>query len=124
MISLLDLDLHDAQILEIYFQSKVDFNDCIKIVLESENFKKVFNTRKIELQIEECYKAKINVNMWISGKDTVRDFEIYDSSDWIKEEREKNNTIPKNIKHFVLELNTSGSVLDFLITKEINIIKK
>jgi len=121
MNSIDNLNLHDSTILEICFQSKNDFNDYIKIIIESNNFIEEFKTKQIELIIDNCFKVKANMNMWITGKDTIRSFEIHKNSDWIIEEKEKNKLTPKHIKHAVLELNTSGSLLNFLITKDIEI---
>jgi hypothetical protein len=116
-----DLNLHDAIILELSFQSNNDYNDCIKIFIKSINFIKVYKTEYIELTIEECFKVKANMNMWITGQDSIREFQVYKKSNWIDEELKTNKLTPKCLNHAILELNTSASKFEFLITKDIRV---
>jgi len=119
MESLLEIDLHDAKIIEFVFKSISDFNDLITIDLKSDSFESTFNTDKIQLQIRECYKARIEFNMWIAGSDTIRRVEILRHSEWIETERRKDDFGPKDIKHLIVELNTSASMLQFLLSQDV-----
>lgn len=117
-----NLELHDSYFIEMKFESIKDFNDRISIILESDNFMNTYETRRIMLVLEDCFKIVLNLNMWVSGKDTVKDYNISNSSDWLNTELENCKIKPKETQHFKLELNTSGSIFNFLISKEITIL--
>ena len=105
----------------ITYNSIKDFNDKIEIQLISEDYVKEYNSNSIVLIIEECFMSKLNINMWISGQDSIKDYILLENSKWINSAKKviKNGFGPNKLAHLIINLNTSGSILEFLITKEI-----
>ena len=118
MIDLGNISLHDVTVTGIEVRSTNDHFDYVSLSLEASEFKKEFGTNTVRLIFEDCYKAEFRLQMWISGKDSIRSHSIKDDSPWIKELQEledKGVSLPKgSFKHFVLELNSSGSTIEVL----------
>ena len=120
-IDLLSVQLHDADIIEINLKSNIDSLDIVEIILESDIFEEEFNSKRIKLTINQCIKIKLNMNAWIKGRDTVKDFFITDKSDWINSLEEfKATFIPrqKQIMHFCIISNTLSKI-ELLLTEDI-----
>lgn len=117
-MNLYDISLHDAYIVGLEVKTLRDHFECIILSVESEEFKKEFGKENIKIIFEDCYKANFALQMWISGKDTIKDYRYNSNSEWIRnvELLHDNGTIPSNIRfnHFSFELNTSGGTIDIL----------
>jgi len=121
VIDLSSIELHDADIVGINLKSNCDSLDRIEIILESIYFVDDFKTNKIMLIIDKCYKAKLNMNSWISGRDVIINFFITEKSDWLESLIEINSSFgPKNkkLKHLCLNTNTSSKI-EFILTEDI-----
>lgn len=121
VVDLSSIELHDADIVEINLKSECDSLDRIEIILESISFEDNFKADKIMLIINKCYKAKLNINSWISGRDVIVDFFITEKSDWLDSLIEINSSFgPKNkkLKHLCLNTNTSSKI-EFILTEDI-----
>ena len=118
MINLKDVYLHDAYISGLEIKTVNDHFDYIAINLESSEFKDEYGTDKIKVVFEGCYKAKLNLQMWISGTDSIRNCYYKEESDWLKDVQTLHyrGLLPKSkeFKHIIFELNTSGSVIEIL----------
>lgn len=105
------IDLHDEKLISINMVSKDDFFD--EIIIKTE-----YQDNTLIIQCKNCYSAKLDCNLFISGCDTIRSFYM---EDIIKEKNisnypEKNMFIP--LKKIYINLNTSNSVIEVL-AKEI-----
>ncbi len=105
------INLHDEKLISINMISKADFFD--EIIIKSE-----YQDNTLIIQCKNCYSAKLDCNLFISGCDTIRSFYM---EDIIKEKNisnypEKKISIP--LKKIYINLNTSNSVIEVL-AKEI-----
>jgi hypothetical protein len=119
-IKINEIEWHDAIINEIKIESQNDAYDSIKLFISSKAFLKEYNKESISIILEEVFKAKLEFNMWMSGKDVINMVSITEESEWISQVKEKlnNNFGPVNMKHFTINTNTN-SRLEFLITKDL-----
>ena len=105
------IDLHDEKLLSINMVSKAVFFD--EIIIKTE-----YQDNTLIIQCKNCYSAKLDCNLFISGCDTIRSF--YMDNITIKKNiskyPEKNMSIP--LKKIYINLNTSNSVIEVL-AKEI-----
>ena len=118
MIDITDVSLHDAYITGVDVRTLDDHFDYIAMYIETTELVDDFDTNKIKIVFEGCYKAQFGLQMWIKGKDTIRSHCYYNDSEWIKEIQTLHDkgVLPKNykFKHFSLELNTSASTIEIL----------
>jgi|GEM_PF-2619799 len=111
---------HDAYINGINIITIKDHFEKVNIFLESNEFMNCFGTSKVSLVFEDCYKADLQLQMWISGKDTIRELRLVDdsSSQEIKKiiELKEKGFIKKDdiFIHCEIILNTSGSKIVIL----------
>jgi hypothetical protein len=120
------INFHDAYILELQVCTITDHFEVIKILLESKEFIKDYGTNKISLVFRECFKAELKLQMWIKGKDSIRELRIIDE----KESNDLNNIAEMKRKGFVkdsdnfkyceITLNTSDGKIH-IIAKEVSI---
>jgi hypothetical protein len=126
MLNIQELSFHDVYILNINLNTKKDFFDQIKIFLKSADFIPHLGTDKVILEFSECYKANLQLQMWIGGKDTIRELRFMDSSDELSKinEMKEKGLIRKedSFKHCEIILNTSSSKIDIL-AKEVKLEK-
>jgi hypothetical protein len=127
MINLAEICFHDAYIYGISVVTGKDHFDKISISLDSNTFISDFGTSKVSLQFTECFRAELQLQMWISGKDSIRELDIIDS-DSSAEIRKINDLKEKGyikkddvFEHCEITLNTSGSKIT-IISKDINVI--
>jgi len=119
-ITIKEIEWHDAQINDIRIESNKDAYDSIRITISSENFVDEYNTNTLIIILQEVFKAKFKMNMWITGNDVINTVSVKNDSEWIRQIRKgkKENFGPKNITHFSIKTNTN-SCLEFLITKDL-----
>ena len=105
------IDLHDEKLLSINMVSKAGFFD--EIIIKTE-----YQDNTLIIQCKNCYSAKLDCNLFISGCDTIRNFymENITMKKNISKYPEKNMFIP--LKKIYINLNTSNSVIEVL-AKEI-----
>lgn len=101
------IDLHDEKLLSINMVSKAGFFD--EIIIKTE-----YQDNTLIIQCKNCYSAKLDCNLFISGCDTIRSFYM---EDIIKEKNisnypEKKISIP--LKRIYINLNTSNSDIEIL----------
>ncbi len=118
MLDINQIDFHDTFINGIEISTIQDHFDHIVIQLESTRFMSDFGTPTIGIIFEECFMADLKLQMWITGKDTVRHHTVFEDSPLLQQVEALNSRGmgPKagELIHFQMELNTSGSVLDIL----------
>jgi len=119
-ISVEEIEWHDAELNEIKIESLKDAYDSIKIILSSNNFIEGYNSKKITIILQEVFKAKFEVNMWITGNDVISNVSVKNDSEWLRQvsENKKGNFGPKTMKHLIIRTNTD-SCFEFLITKDL-----
>ncbi|MHB8125650.1 MAG: hypothetical protein ACYDEJ_08440 [Desulfitobacteriaceae bacterium] len=127
MLNVEELSFHDVYIIGINFSTKKDHFEQISIFLESEDFVSDFGTDKVILEFSDCYRANLQLQMWISGKDSIREFRFLDSSSAelkkINEMKEKGLIKKDDIfKHCEIILNTSFGKIEIL-AKEVSLVK-
>ena len=88
------INLHDEKLISINMISKADFFD--EIIIKTE-----YQDNTLIIQCKNCYSAKLDCDLFISGCDTIRSFYM---------------DIP--LKKIYINLNTSNSVIEVL-AKEI-----
>lgn len=105
------IDLHDEKLLSINMVSKAGFFD--EIIIKTE-----YQDNTLIIQCKNCYSAKLDCNLFISGCDTIRSFYMDNITmkKNISKYPEKNMSIP--LKKIYINLNTSNSVIEVL-AKEI-----
>ncbi|SEP92450.1 hypothetical protein SAMN02910289_00915 [Lachnospiraceae bacterium RM5] len=105
------LVLHDEKLISINMISKADFFD--EIIIKTE-----YQDNTLIIQCKNCYSAKLDCNLFISGCDTIRSFYVENiiMEKNISKYPEKNISIP--LKKIYINLNTSNSVIEVL-AKEI-----
>ena len=118
MLNLEKMSFHDVYILGININTKKDHFDQITLFLESSEFVSDFATDKVILKFRECYKANLQLQMWIEGKDSIRSFEVLEQSNLLLEAgkilKASGSQLVTKLKHFQLNLNTSNSTIDIL----------
>ena len=101
------IDLYDKKIISINIVSYKDFFNIINIKVE-------YQDDILIIQCKDCYSAKIDSNMYISGYDSIRFFSA--ENILIKQEiskyPQKNISIP--LKKVYFNLNTSNSNIEIL----------
>lgn len=70
------ISFHDVYILGISIYTEKDHFDNINLFLESDNFIDKYETDKVTIEFKECFKAKLLLQMWICGKDSINKMEI------------------------------------------------
>ena len=105
------IDLHDEKLLSINMVSKAGFFD--EIIIKTE-----YQDNTLIIQCKNCYSAKLDCDLFISGCDTIRSFYMDNITmkKNISKYPEKNMSIP--LKKIYINLNTSNSVIEVL-AKEI-----
>lgn len=105
------LVLHDEKLISINMISKADFFD--EIIIKTE-----YQDNTLIIQCKNCYSAKLDCNLFISGCDTIRSFYMENviMEKNISKYSEKKISIP--LKKIYMNLNTSNSVIEVL-AKEI-----
>lgn len=120
-----EVQFHDAYIVGFEANTVNDHFDVIRVYLESDNFVSYYGKMKIKIIFKECYQAIINMKMWITGKDTIREISIKNNSELLdKLISSQNKGLMVNVhefKHFHIELNTSASIFE-IISKGYDII--
>lgn len=101
------IDLHDEKLISINMGSKSDFFDEIIIKVEHQN-------NVLIIQCTNCYSAKLDCNLFISGCDTIRSFYMENiiMEKNISKYPEKKISIP--LKRIYINLNTSNSDIEIL----------
>lgn len=101
------IDLHDEKLISINMFTKADFFD--EIIIKTE-----YHNNTLIIQCKNCYSAKLDFNLFISGCDTIR--ELYMENVTIEQNiskyPEKRISIP--LKKIHLNLNTSNSDIEIL----------
>jgi hypothetical protein len=116
--SLTDLNLHDSDLLEIVVDRANRAADQITLRLDYiEDYESMRTTEK-RLVFSDCVKAIFNMNFKVSTPDSVdRGFEVVPSA-LLEATRENLGKIglvlDGAVKHFRIEMNTTGSHLDIL----------
>ena len=123
--SLTDLNLHDSELLEITID-RVD-RDADRITLRI-NYIEDYDSMRItekRLIFSRCVKAIFDINFKVATPDSVnKGCEIAPSAlleSTLGRLRKVGLTIDKVVKHFRIETNTTGSVLDIL-AEEVEIV--
>jgi hypothetical protein len=119
-----EVQFHDAYIISFEVNTKTDHFDEVVFHLESENFINHFGTSNINLIFNDCYRIVANMQMWISGKDTIREIGILNSSELLNDintlHKEYSNNV-NEFKHVRIELNSSARTFD-IVSKDYYII--
>ena len=126
-MNLEELNFHDVYIIGINISTKKDHFEQLSIFLESEDFVADFGTDKLILEFSDCYKANLQLQMWISGKDSIRELKFVDSSsDELKKinQMKEKGLIKKDdiFKHCEIILNTSSGRIEIL-AKDVRLVK-
>ena len=106
------IELHDEKLISIIMSSNTGFFDMIKILVE-------YQRRTLEIQCNDCYSAKLDCNLFISGCDTIRNFSLekINVEQFISKYPERKISIPL----YKISLNTNISNSDIeIIAKDIN----
>lgn len=113
------LQWHDAKIIGLSMESKKDSFDLITLNLQSLAFKEDFNRKEIAVQIRDCYKIKLNFNLWVIDSDTIVDAILEKENPWIFEEKAnfRNNFGPRELFYFQL-CTVTDSKIEMLLTSE------
>ncbi|TGL54614.1 hypothetical protein EHQ61_01120 [Leptospira wolffii] len=113
------LQWHDAKIIGLSMESKKDSFDLITLNLQSFAFKEDFNRNEIAVQIRDCYKVKLNFNLWVVDRDTIVDTVLEKENPWIAEEKAnfRNNFGPRELFYFQL-WTVTDSKIEMLLTSE------
>ncbi len=128
MINISNITFHDAFITEVQIMTLDNHFDYVSLTLEALEFRERYNADKIKLIFDGCYKARLDLQMWILGKDTIRNCYCKKESDLLNQVDVliSKGLLPNNskFKHFSIELNTSGSTIDILAkSAKINLVK-
>lgn len=120
-----EVQFHDAYITGFEANTVNDHFDVITVYLESDNFVSYYGKDKIKIVFKDCYQAIINIQMWITGKDTIREIRIENTSELLNRliSRQNKGLLVKahEFKHFHIELNSSASIFE-IISKGYDII--
>jgi histone deacetylase complex regulatory component SIN3 len=112
------INFHDSFITGLELKTLNDHFDYFIINLESDDFIETFESNKIKINFKDCFQVKINAQMWITGRDSVRKIERQNNSQWINEVEALNakgfGPTASELSHFHIELNISGSVIEVL----------
>lgn len=102
-----EIDLHDEKMLNISIVSDKDFFNIINIKIE-------YQDNVLIIQCKDCYSAKLDFHMYISGFDTIRSFDVENIiiEQVISQYPEKKILIP--LKKICFNLNTSNSSIEIL----------
>lgn len=108
------ITLHDAVILGLSVSTNEDHFDKLSIMLESNDFTRLFGSSKIQINFLDCFRVKLNLQMWIVGKDSIRDFEVMLESNLLAEIQNFDKLKIPELKHYHFNLNVSNSNIDIL----------
>ena len=104
-----NIELHDAYFTDIEFHTKADYFDEIVFVFK-------IKKKPLKFVFKNCFCANINLNMWISGKESIRDCCHTISADYNNKitDLKKRGYLPKEIefKYFKITTNTSNSIVE------------
>lgn len=103
---------HDAKVLGFEVATCQDHFDTIIVTIESTEFLKVYESEKVKVIFKDCYKAQMDLQMWIVGIDTLRSFEIVKDSSLLPDESTCIGA--SQFKHYRLNLNTSNSTIEIV----------
>jgi hypothetical protein len=115
MISIDKLPLHDSYILGIDIKTNTDHFDTITITLESSAYIDLYQTKTIKLNFKDCFKAKLDLQMWISGKDSIRSLDVLNEEKSIVLVNPVNKEFgpsANDLVHYHINLNISNSNID------------
>lgn len=108
---------HDAFMVSFECKTTKDYFDYCTVILESEGFDEIFGGQIIRVVFIGTYKILSNIQMWISGKDSIREFYVVKESNELREIDNLKNKgfLPKaEFTHFKMTLNTSGSEIEII----------
>jgi len=116
--SLTDLNLHDSELLEISIDRVDRQADRITLRLRYIEDYESMRTTERRLVFSGCVKAVFDMNFKVTTRDSVdTGFEVAPSA-LLEAARQTLGkvglTVDKAVKHFRIETNTTGSVLDIL----------
>lgn len=115
MESIDNLPLHDSYILGIDIKTNTDHFDTITITLESSSFINLYQTKILKFNFKDCFKANLNLQMWIIGKDSIRSFDILSnflSNDLVNAANKGSGPNANDFVHYHFNLNISNSDID------------
>lgn len=121
-----DLNLHDSVIKEIVIHRAGDQIDTITFYLKYiENYKTAETTDKL-LEFSECYTLHADMNFGCKSPDSILEATVIDQSDLVKKVE---NLFAKiggqlrslGLKHYRIETNTTGSIID-IVARDFNLI--
>lgn len=110
---------HDAYIISFECKTIEDYFDYCSVMLKSEDFVEVFGAQSIKVVFKGIFKIISNLQMWVCGDDSIREFYVVKDSSELREleNLKTKGFIPKvdsNFTHFKITLNTSGSVIEIV----------
>lgn len=110
---------HDAQIGSFALVTVADSFDTVKLSLVADHFVDEFGKHELSLRIDGCYKIRMDMNLWITGPDSISRVSIHEKSKWIEEESARfvNGFGPKVVFHFELVTNTNSRI-EALVTRK------
>lgn len=114
-----NIELHDAYFEELLINSKTDYFDEIIFVFK-------FKEEPIKFVFKNCFCANINLDMWISGKESIRDCCHIISDEYDNKITVQKNKgflpIEKEFKYFKITTNISNSIIE-LAYEDVDILK-
>ena len=108
---------HDTFIISFECRTIEDYFDYCTFTLKSDDFIEIFGSKVIKLVFKGVYKIISNIQMWICGNDSIREFLIVDDSDELKQiVNLKTKGFLPNVEytHFKIIFNTSSSVIEII----------
>lgn len=108
-----NINLHDEKILGIEIDSKEDFFNIIAIKVKN-------NDKIMAIKCIDCYSADLNLNMYITGDDTIRFLKIENITVQRKVCNNPEEIINISLKKLIINLNTTNSNI-IITAREIQI---
>jgi hypothetical protein len=104
--------------LGVHFESISDHFDKLSMVLQSTNFIQYVVVDTVKVIFVDCFQARMELRMWITGKDAIRGYQILEKSHMLNSVSKLNDRgfgpPADELKHFQVTLNTSTSSMDVL----------